>query len=156
MSNNEVTVFEEAFLSKLAELEAGAAPSPAIDKLASAYGFDQGLGEVTYESLLDKLAASGGTPALAGTPTSPEAVQVHRAERGAGGQNMFSSNPNRAKGLNAGSAARANVKARHAFGAAKGYVGRHPGAYGAAAGALGAGALGYAAYKAMKSKKDDE
>jgi hypothetical protein len=139
MSKNEVTVFEEVFLNKLAELEFGAAPSPAIDKLASAYGFDQGgdqgADEVTYESLLNKLAEDS----LAVRP---------KGFKGAVSRGINSARYHGAKAIDAMKAAPGK-----AFGAMK----AHP--YRTAAGVAGAAGLGYAgykAYKAMKSKKDDE
>lgn len=139
MSKNEVTVFEEAFLSKLAELEAGTAPSPAIDKLASAYGFDQGANqgteEVSYESLLGKLAED----ALAVRPKGIKGTMSRAAD---------SVRYHGAKALNA-----AKEQGGKAWGAVKNNPGRTAAGV---AGAAGLGYAGYKAYKAMKGKKDDE
>ncbi len=154
MNKNEVTVFEEAFLNKLAELEFGAAPSPAIDKLASAYGFDRGgdqdADEVTYGSLLNKLAE--WDEQVMGPKSKPDIMgRAKGAIRRAAGA------ASRLPGQARAGVAKATEAVKAAPGKAFGAMKAHP--YRTAAGVAGAAGLGYAgykAYKAMKSKKDDE
>lgn len=142
--NRADTVFQESFLNELQRLENGgdATEATAIDKLAAAVGLlDEAPApasdEVTYDSLLDKLAGDPSGGLGVGATTS-------KMDRLKG---MFG----KAKGAVSGAAKSVADKAK----AGGAWVKSHPKtSVGVGAGLAAAG--GYAAYRAMKKKDKDD
>ena len=161
MNKIALQAFQESFDNTLALLENGEFDtSPAIEKMASAYdiGVD-GNESVSYADLLAKLA-SGGTPALKGTPYAPDQVSRRRLHLGAkgGGSAMVTPNTKRPKGLAGTFFTKAIGHAHRGAKATKKYITNHPGraaAYGAA-GLAAAGGLAYGAHRLLKKDKDDD